>query len=430
MLQWNNQNDSLSRDHSTKLFSIKKQRQERIREIKVYNMEQPKKNNDTEKNKDRRQESRSRREPEKKQNNFADSLQNIVLPLLKWYDSHARILPWRENPEPYAVWISEIMLQQTRVEAVKPYFDRWLKAFPTLSSLAAAPEEEVLKLWEGLGYYSRARNIHKTAKIVMQEYGGQLPRSFNELLKLPGIGEYSAGSIGSIAFQLQVPCVDGNVLRVITRVTAEKSDITETSTKRLLTEWVKAIVPANRPGDFNQALMELGATICLPSGIPKCESCPISCYCQALLGNRTTDFPVKKPNAERKKEKRTVLLLVRGGSTAVRKREDSGLLAGLWEYPNYPGELSESDVMEKLKHKGISSLNVTKLKKSKHIFTHLEWHLTGYLILIKDDGLAFNDDEYLWVKTSFLRDRLTIPTAFKAYHQFLLSDFPSHDKIL
>lgn len=388
-------------------------------------MEQQENNKDKETNKDKRQENKNRKEAKSYQNTFADSLQNIVPPLLKWYDSHARILPWRENPEPYAVWISEIMLQQTRVEAVKPYFDRWLKAFPTLSSLATAPEEEVLKLWEGLGYYSRARNIHKTAKIVMQEYGGQLPCSFNELLKLPGIGEYSAGSIGSIAFHLQVPCVDGNVLRVITRITAEQADITEAATKRFLTEWVKAIVPANRPGDFNQSLMELGATICLPSGIPKCESCPISCYCQAFLGNQTTAFPVKKPKAERKKEKRTVFLFVRGGSIAVRKREDRGLLAGLWEYPNYPGELSESDVMEKLKHKGLSPLNVTKLKKSKHIFTHLEWHMTGYLITLKDDGElpSDTDDEYLWVKTSFLRDRLTIPTAFKAYHHFLLRNF-------
>lgn len=369
------------------------------------------------------------------QENKAGRLKKIVVPLLQWYDNNARDLPWRENSEPYTVWISEIMLQQTRVEAVKPYYDRWQKAFPTLSALAAAPEEEVLKLWEGLGYYSRARNIHKTAKIVEENYGGMLPSSFEALLKLPGIGEYSAGSIGSIAFQLPVPCVDGNVLRVITRITAEDADITEPSTKKLLTEWVRAIVPGARPGDFNQSLMELGATICLPNGLPKCESCPVSSLCEAFQQNKTTDFPVKKPKPQRKKENRTVLLILLGDKAAVRKRKDSGLLASLWEYPNYPGELKEWEVIEKMQAKGLSPVTTIKLKKAKHIFTHIEWQLSGYLVTLDEslfsgkqvdwEEFSGGEDDFLWVNSDLLREHLTIPSAFKVYHQILLNTLQS-----
>ena len=386
--------------------------------------------------------------------NQTNNLDKIVKPLLEWYDTHARKLPWRENPDPYAVWISEIMLQQTRVEAVKPYFDRWMKALPTLSALATASEEAVMKLWEGLGYYSRARNIHKTAKIVEETYNGFLPSSFEALLKLPGIGEYSAGSIGSIAFQLPVPCVDGNVLRVITRVTAEDADISETSTKRFVTRWIQAIIPSDRPGDFNQSLMELGATICLPNGQPKCEQCPISFCCEAFHLNKTTEFPVKKPKPQRKIEKRTVLLLLRGSSCAVRKRGPDGLLAGLWEYPNYEGELKEHEVVALLKNEGLSPISLTKLKKSKHIFTHLEWHMTGYLITLSEenqrnliqeshqgvvnsglrsdesvledrttyvvDNETANSSDIKWVGRDFLTDSAAIPTAFKNYHKALM----------
>lgn len=374
------------------------------------------------------------------QKNDIEKLQSIVMPLLTWYDSHARVLPWRENPEPYAVWISEIMLQQTRVEAVKPYFDRWMKAFPTISSLAAATEQEVVKLWEGLGYYSRVRNIHKTAKIIMESYGGQLPPSFDELIKLPGIGEYSAGSIGSIAFQIPVPCVDGNVLRVITRITAEDADIAVAVTKKLLTGWVREIVPKDRPGDFNQSLMELGATVCLPNGQPECESCPVSFLCKAYLQNRTADFPVKKAKPLRKKETKTVLILIQEGKIAVRKRPDNGLLAGLWEYPNYPGELNEQDIRKLLENKSLSPISLVKLKKSKHIFTHIEWHMSGYLAVLPDDnpdlqyfhesGAAYSTEtEYTWVESAFLRDRLTVPTAFKVYHQALLDTIQTKSEV-
>lgn len=365
-------------------------------------------------------------------------LSKIVSPLLKWYDSNARILPWRENPEPYAVWISEIMLQQTRVEAVKPYFDRWMKALPNLSSLANATEAEVLKLWEGLGYYSRVRNIHRTAKLVLEKYGGRLPSSFEELLSLPGIGEYTAGAVGSIAFQLPVPCVDGNVLRVVTRLTADTSDITVAATKRLLTDRIKEIIPEKRPGDFNQAMMELGATVCLPNGLPKCEQCPIASLCEARLQNRIVEFPVKSGKPSRKVEEKTILILLDNTkampNAALRKRPEVGLLAGLWEFPNFDGVLSEEEVRQILKTSGLDTFSLVKLKNAKHIFSHIEWQMTGFLVIIKDQiseskhvaEQTLNYDipnhvllEYEWVPIDLLDEKLTLPAAFKAYYQIM-----------
>lgn len=378
----------------------------------------------------------------------ARRLSDIPAPLLQWYNANARILPWRENPEPYRVWISEIMLQQTRVEAVKPYFDRWMKTFPDLSSLARASEAEVLKLWEGLGYYSRVRNIHRTAKLVTEKYGGSLPPSFEDLLNLPGIGEYTAGAIGSIAFQLPVPCVDGNVLRVVTRLTAESADIGTAAAKTLLTGWVREIISKDRPGDFNQAMMELGATVCLPNGLPKCESCPLAFLCEARIQNRITEFPVKSGKPPRKIEKKTILILLNRTEVspaapgtppveksrtafrvALRKRPDSGLLAGLWEFPNYDGELGEEEVRRILESGCLTVSSLIKLKKAKHIFTHIEWEMTGYLAYIKSENptesgaadIAENQTDYgfQWVGTDHLEERLALPAAFKTYYQIM-----------
>ncbi len=367
----------------------------------------------------------------------------IVSPLLQWYDNNARILPWRENPEPYAVWISEIMLQQTRVEAVIPYFNRWMKALPSLESLAAASEEEVLKLWEGLGYYSRLRNIHKTAKIVAEKYGGSLPASFEELRSLPGIGEYTAGSVGSIAFQLPVPCVDGNVLRVVTRLTADASDIGTTSTKKQLTEWVRKIIPKDRPGDFNQAMMELGATVCLPNGLPKCEVCPVAFFCEARIQNRMTEFPVKSEKPVRKIEKKTVLILLDNaapgitGRTALRKRTEPGLLSGLWEFPNINGHHSEEEIHQLLVASGLKFSSLVSLKKAKHNFSHIEWDMAGYLVLVEKDtadeaaGEAAAETaaetsaqyevlpDFQWTDVERLDEHLALPAAFKSYYQIM-----------
>lgn len=348
----------------------------------------------------------------------------MVSPLLQWYDSHARILPWRENPEPYAIWISEIMLQQTRVEAVKPYFDRWMRAFPDLSSLANASEAEVLKLWEGLGYYSRVRNIHKTAKLVMEENGGSLPSSFSELLRLPGIGEYTAGAVGSIAFQLPVPCVDGNVLRVVARLTAEKTDVSTAPAKKLFTGWIAEIIPKERPGDFNQAMMELGATVCLPNGLPKCELCPIAFLCEARLQSRVTEYPVKSGKRPRKVEKKTVLVLLDDTRTALRRRPESGLLAGLWEFPNVNGALTHEEVHQLLLASGLKTASLKKLKNAKHIFTHIEWEMTGYLAVVEQrspyPGISASEvPDFQWVGIDLLEEKLALPAAFKTYYQIV-----------
>ena len=359
----------------------------------------------------------------------------IAVPLLQWYDGHARSLPWRENQDSYAVWISEIMLQQTRVEAVIPYFNRWLKAFPDLQALANASEEEVLKLWEGLGYYSRVRNIHKTAKLVMEKHGGKLPTSFEALRSLPGIGEYTAGSVGSIAFQLPVPCVDGNVLRVVTRLTADESDIGTAAAKKRLTDWVKEIIPKDRPGDFNQAMMELGATVCLPNGLPKCESCPVAFLCEARIQNRMTEFPVKGEKPARKIEKKTVLILLSnaelatGHRIALRKRTEAGLLSGLWEFPNLDGHHSEEEIRNLMNSSGLTLSSLVRLKKAKHIFSHIEWHMVGYLAVVDHDAPVDAAAEdmplygalpgFFWIGVERLDEHLALPAAFKSYYQIM-----------
>jgi A/G-specific adenine glycosylase len=360
-------------------------------------------------------------------------LQEMVSPLLGWYDSHARILPWRESPSPYAVWISEIMLQQTRVEAVKPYFDRWMKTFPTLSSLAGASEAEVLKLWEGLGYYSRVRNIHKTAKLVMEKSGGSLPSSFEGLRSLPGIGEYTAGSVGSIAFQLPVPCVDGNVLRVTARLTADPSDISAAAAKKFITEQIRAIIPEERPGDFNQAMMELGATVCLPNGLPRCGECPVSFLCEARRLDRVAGFPVKSGKPPRKIEKRTVMVLLneKGTAAALRKRPESGLLPSLWEFPNFDGVLSEDEMRQILDASCLNISSLVKLKGARHVFTHIEWDMTGYLAVVKGsppgqasavmetDSSCNNALDFQWIDIKLMDEKLALPAAFKSYYQVL-----------
>ena len=233
----------------------------------------------------------------------------IVKPLQVWFDGHARVLPWRENPTAYYVWISEIMLQQTRVEAVKPYFQRFITELPDVKSLAECPENRYLKLWEGLGYYNRVRNLNAAAVQIMETYDGFIPQSYEELLKLKGIGSYTAGAISSIAYNQPVPAVDGNVLRVISRVCADDSDIMKqsvrTAMERKLRELMEGMTDVLIPRKFNQALMELGAMICVPNGAPHCEECPWQAFCEARLQNRIAELPVKKKAKARRVEDKT-----------------------------------------------------------------------------------------------------------------------------
>lgn len=341
-----------------------------------------------------------------------DSLDLIAEPLLAWYDVGRRILPWREEPTPYHVWLSEIMLQQTRVEAVKPYYDRFLQALPDIKSLAAVEEEELLKLWEGLGYYNRARNLKKSAMQIVSEYGGEMPQEPERLLKLAGIGSYTAGAIASIAFGNAVPAVDGNVLRILSRLRLDDRDILDVKVKRAIEEELRGVIPKERPGDFNQALMELGAIVCVPNGSPKCDQCPWETLCQARIQNKISEYPKKAPKKQRSIEKKTILVIRYGDQVALRQRPDRGLLAGMYEFPSMEGQQGERQVIAYLKRLGVEPLKIQKLKPAKHIFTHKEWHMTGYMIRV--DELA-GMGEYVFVDPAVIKDKYPVPSAFAAY---------------
>lgn len=345
-------------------------------------------------------------------------LKQIVKPLLSWYDGHARVLPWREDSSPYRVWVSEIMLQQTRVEAVKPYFERFLEALPDIQSLSECQEDVLLKLWEGLGYYNRARNMQKAARIIVEEYKGIFPAEYEKILALPGIGRYTAGAIGSIAFGIRMPAVDGNVLRVLSRVKASYEDILKSSVKTMLEQEVQKIIPEDRTGDFNQALIELGAIVCVPNGRAKCEECPLAFCCQAKAKGIVEELPKKKSKKERRVEERTVLILKEGNRVAIRKRPSKGLLAGLYELPNLTGYLSEKETLDQVRRWGLSPLRILPLAGAKHIFSHVEWRMTGYAVSLEEtehmdqDGLFFIDSEET-------EEKYPIPAVFAAYAKYM-----------
>ncbi len=345
-------------------------------------------------------------------------LKQIVKPLLSWYDGHARVLPWRENRHPYRVWVSEIMLQQTRVEAVKPFFERFIKALPDVKSLAECPEEELLKLWEGLGYYNRVRNMQKAAQTVMEQYDGAFPADYEKLLSLPGIGHYTAGAIGSIAFDIPMPAVDGNVLRVLARVKASYEDILKQSVKSSMEKEVRKIIPADRAGDFNQALIELGAIVCVPNGKARCGACPLAFCCMAREKGIVDELPKKKAKKERRLEQKTVLVLREGDRVGIRKRSAKGLLAGMYELPNLEGFLGENEVLEWIRKQGLSPLRILPLAGAKHIFSHVEWQMTGYAVSLEEtehmdrDGLFFTDAKET-------EEKYPIPAAFAAYARYM-----------
>ncbi len=338
--------------------------------------------------------------------------------LLRWYRKQRRILPWRENHIPYYVWISEIMLQQTRVEAVKPYFERFTKTLPEIGALAEVEEEVLLKLWEGLGYYNRARNLKKAAQIVMEQFNGRLPDNYEKLLTLPGIGSYTAGAIASIAYGIPVPAVDGNVLRVFSRLMADNRDILNQSVKKELEMLLKENMPKKEAAAFNQALMEIGAMVCLPNGEPKCMECPLSPFCQAHADKTQLQYPVKKAKKKRRVEERTVLLICRNGTEFVlEKREEKGLLAGLYEFPNFLGPFSEEEIKQYLKGHGLALKKIVPLGFAKHIFSHVEWHMAGYEVEVKE--IKDKKTDLLFVELEKLRTEYPIPNAFAAYKKHL-----------
>ncbi len=341
-----------------------------------------------------------------------NQLREIIAPLLNWYDRNARILPWRSEPTPYRVWISEIMLQQTRVEAVKPYFERFISVFPDVPSLARAELQQVYKLWEGLGYYSRARNLHLAANRIVDSFCGEVPSVYDQLLGLPGIGEYTAAAIASIAYNRKYAVVDGNVLRVVSRFTASREDVTKQQTKKEMKQTLEQIMPEARAGDFNQAMMELGATVCLPNGMPLCEKCSFSTLCEARDLGIIGELPMKSAKKPRKKMEYTVLLFACENRTAIRKRTDKGLLGGLWQFPMIEGHLDVPELNEWLTVHNIQAKATTALGAARHVFTHIEWHMIGYLIPIDQ---CFEQESLIWANKSELEHIYPIPNAFSYY---------------
>lgn len=343
------------------------------------------------------------------------NLEKLVSPALGWYKKNKRDLPWRKDKNPYHIWVSEIMLQQTRVEAVKGYYERFLHRLPTILDLASCPEDELLKLWEGLGYYNRVRNMQRAAKVMVENYEGGFPKSYEEILSLPGIGSYTAGAISSIAFGLPHPAVDGNVLRILCRVAEDDSDIKKESVKKAVQNLLSLIIPKDASGDFNQALMEIGACVCVPNGQPLCDSCPWKTLCLTHKHKTYDIYPVKSKPAKRRIEERTVFLIMDGKDIIIQKRPSKGLLAGLYEFPGAEGHLNRKDVVSFAREKGLDPVLIEALPDAKHIFSHVEWRMKGYLVRVADLSDATIDPESILVTKEKIQKEYAIPSAFETY---------------
>ena len=339
-----------------------------------------------------------------------EKIKQMVVPLLDWYEKNKRILPWREKiPNPYHVWLSEIMLQQTRIEAVKKYYERFVMQLPTIEELAKVEEERLLKLWEGLGYYNRARNLKKAAQIIVDKYDGKMPDKWEELQKLPGIGEYTAGAIGSICFGLKVPAVDGNVLRVISRIIGSKENVLLPETKKKITKLLQGNMP-EEAGKWNEALMELGEIICLPNGKPLCELCPIQNMCKAKKENVVNLIPDRVKEQKRKIEEKTVFIFQCENKIAIQKRADEGILAGMYEFPHIEGKKKEEEIATILKKWNIQNFILREKRHSKHKFTHKQWNMIAYYIQVKEINTNWE-----WVTPKQLEEKYAMPTAFKKF---------------
>lgn len=334
--------------------------------------------------------------------------------LLPWYEENKRDLPWRKDKDPYHVWLSEIMLQQTRVEAVKGYYLRFLEALPDISSLANAPEELLHKLWEGLGYYSRVRNLKKAAVDIMTCYGGQFPGEYEKILALPGIGPYTAGAISSISFSLPTPAVDGNVLRVITRLTDDDDPIDSPAYQRQVRQALAQVYPSHA-GAFTQALMELGATVCGPNRRPRCENCPCASFCCSYRAGTAEQLPVKRPKKGRRVEERTVFVLSCEGRYGLCKRNQQGLLCGLWQFPNVSGKMDAAAALGVVEEMGLKPKEILRQVERKHVFTHVEWVMSGFYVEVKE-----RNDSYTWYDVEEIRQHVALPTAFRQFFEEII----------
>lgn len=333
--------------------------------------------------------------------------------LLEWYAAGHRDLPWRRDREPYHVWLSEVMLQQTRVEAVKGYYRRFLAELPDIPALAACPPDRLAKLWEGLGYYSRMRNLQKAAQVIVSAHGGVFPREYDAIRALPGVGDYTAGAIASICFGLPEPAVDGNVLRALSRVTDDAAPVTDAAVKREYAARLREIYPAGRCGDFTQSLMELGATVCGPNSQPQCALCPLASLCLARANGTALLRPVKAPKKEKRTEEKTVFILRCGTRIAVRRRPEQGLLAGLWELPNVDGKCSAQQALAQAERWGVHPRELCRSSEKTHIFTHIRWELRGFYIECAEAAPLFT-----WVDPARFRQDIALPTAFRIFEAF------------
>lgn len=332
--------------------------------------------------------------------------------LIPWYEAHKRELPWRKDKEPYHVWLSEIMLQQTRVEAVKEYYRRFLTTLPTISDLAEAPEEQILKLWEGLGYYNRVRNLQKAAQTICADYAGVFPSEYAQIQSLSGIGDYTAGAIASICFDAPTPAVDGNVLRVYSRLLADDANIDLQTTKKRITRKLQETYPRKNPGIATQALMELGATVCVPNGAPRCDVCPVAEICQARKQDIWRNLPVRSEKKKRKIVDKTVFILLTEDTVALHKRSASGLLAGMWEFPNLDVKLDKQEAVTQVTGWQVEPVDLLMQTSYTHIFSHVEWHMTAYYIRCRR-----TNKKWKWVTKESLDETYALPSAFRTFRE-------------
>lgn len=332
--------------------------------------------------------------------------------LIPWYEAHKRELPWRQDKEPYHVWLSEIMLQQTRVEAVKEYYRRFLTTLPTIADLAEAPEEQILKLWEGLGYYNRVRNLQKAAQTICADYAGVFPSEYAQIRSLSGIGDYTAGAIASICFAAPTPAVDGNVLRVYSRLLADDANIDLQTTKKRITRKLQETYPRKNPGIATQALMELGATVCVPNGAPRCDVCPVAEICQAREQDTWRNLPVRSEKKKRKIVDKTVFILLTEDTVALHKRSTSGLLAGMWEFPNVDAKLDKQAAVTQVTGWQAEPLDLLMQTSYTHIFSHVEWHMTAYYIRCRK-----TNKKWKWVTKESLDETYALPSAFRPFRE-------------
>ena len=355
--------------------------------------------------------------------NIHECMDKLSEELLNWYQKERRVLPWREDPSPYHVWLSEIMLQQTRVETVVDYYLRFIERLPSVRSLAEASEETYTKLWEGLGYYSRVRNLHRAALMIEEEYGGVIPGTSKELSRLPGIGPYTSAAIASIAFGEAVPAVDGNLLRIFSRLALYSENIRTPDAFHRAVEYYSHQMPDSNPelkagnpcGDFNQALMDLGARICLPNREPLCGECPLAAGCRAHIEmpGKESQLPVMPARKEKKTEQLTVFVIRSEDRTAVRKRPGKGLLAGLYEFPNARGALDTEEAVKWLRDHGVEPIRIRRTEDAEHVFTHKIWKMRGYEV--QADVFSGEKIPFIMVGKQELKEKYSIPSAFSAY---------------